>query len=127
MRLAVFIFAVCAIPASAATIYQCTDARGNKVFSQHPCGADSKKLDVAPTAPSGISSDEELYMYQASLRKVSRGMSARHARLAWGEPTKINRSNYTGTVKEQWVYRRGNTRTQYLYFENGVLTGWSDN
>jgi len=127
MRRIAFILAFCTNAATATTVYQCADARGNKVFSQHPCGVDFKKVDVSPTAPSGISSDEELYMYNASLRTVSRGMTARHAKLAWGEPTKINRSNYTGTVKEQWIYRRGSASTQYLYFKNGILTGWSEN
>lgn len=37
--------------------------------------------------------------------------------LSWGKPEKINKSVYGNIIKEQWVYN-----SQYLYFENGILT-----
>jgi len=63
------------------------------------------------------------------------GMTDEQAAIAWGRPTKINRTITTHGVREQWVYsgdgsiardlyRR--TRTCYLYFENGILTAIQD-
>lgn len=51
-------------------------------------------------------------------RKVFVGMTADQARMSWGEPKDINKTD-TGRVKhEQWVY----STKRYLYFENGKLT-----
>ena len=36
---------------------------------------------------------------------------------SWGKPRKINRTTYSKTVREQWVYDGG-----YLYFTDGTLT-----
>jgi hypothetical protein len=36
----------------------------------------------------------------------------------WGKPNKVNRSTNKYGVREQWVYEDSN----YLYFENGILT-----
>lgn len=48
--------------------------------------------------------------------KVNIGFTSKMTLLSWGEPDKINRSSYN----EQWVYG-----DQYLYFENGKLTGFN--
>jgi hypothetical protein len=51
--------------------------------------------------------------------KVFVGMTAKQVRMSWGTPQKIY-NTITGNVKnEQWVYHDN----QYLYFQNGVLTG----
>ena len=55
------------------------------------------------------------------LKKILIGMTKDQARLSWGNPTKINRSSYG---PEQWVYRRG-SNTQYIYFEDGVVSAWN--
>jgi hypothetical protein len=47
------------------------------------------------------------------------GMTAKQALASnWGKPYKINKSTNAYGVREQWVYEGSN----YLYFENGVLT-----
>lgn len=48
--------------------------------------------------------------------KVKVGFTEEMARMAWGEPSDINRSSYG----DQWVYH-----SQYLYFENGILTAFN--
>ena len=49
------------------------------------------------------------------------GMTKTQGRLSWGDPDQIHRTVVGNNVDEQWVY--GN---DYLYFENGILTGWQD-
>ena len=51
------------------------------------------------------------------------GMTDEQARLSWGPPTKTNRSVGSWGVHEQWVYRYKYS-SDYLYFENGILTSW---
>ena len=40
----------------------------------------------------------------------------------FGEPQRKNKTTTGNTVREQWVYGNGN----YVYIENGVVTGWQD-
>tara|TARA_R110000824_G_scaffold384276_1_gene578167 strand:+ start:415 stop:909 length:495 start_codon:yes stop_codon:yes gene_type:complete len=54
-------------------------------------------------------------------KKIMIGMTKDQAKLSWGNPRKINKSSYG---PEQWVYRRGSS-TQYIYFEDGVVTAWN--
>lgn len=56
-------------------------------------------------------------------KKIFIGMPAAAVRASWGEPDKINTSNYNGVVKEQWIYRG---EKNYVYLENGVVTSWQD-
>lgn len=52
-------------------------------------------------------------------RGVSPGMTGQDViESSWGRPERINRTDYPGGYREQWVYGGGN----YLYFHNGVLT-----
>ena len=39
------------LSASAASVYQCEDGKGRKVFSDKPCGDDAAKVQVDPIAP----------------------------------------------------------------------------
>lgn len=50
--------------------------------------------------------------------KIKIGMPKEVAILSWGEPKTINKANYKNLTQDQWVYNN-----QYLYFENGILTG----
>ncbi len=52
------------------------------------------------------------------------GMPQVAVRIAWGEPTKINRTvSIGGFVIEQWIYRDHGTN---LYFDDGMLVSWQD-
>lgn len=54
-------------------------------------------------------------------QKIKLGMTPEQTRLSWGEPDDINRTVGSFGTYEQWVYA-GN----YVYFENGKLTGWQN-
>ena len=58
--------------------------------------------------------------------KVKRGMTKEQAIYSWGRPDDINSSTGSWGTHDQWVYRRGELSTQYLYFENGILTSWQN-
>lgn len=55
-------------------------------------------------------------------KKIQIGMTEEMVLDSWGVPDDINRTVGSWGVHEQWVYGLG----QYLYFENGKLTGWQD-
>src|SRR5262249_13909983 len=48
------------------------------------------------------------------------GMTSEQVTLVMGKPMQINQTGGHSGSREQWVY----TEHMYLYFENGVLTGW---
>lgn len=59
------------------------------------------------------------------------GMTTAEVKASWGKPDDINRSVGSWGVHEQWIYYKISTfglsyTTQYLYFENNILTGWQD-
>jgi len=56
--------------------------------------------------------------------QVALGMTTEQVLLSWGNPNDVNRSVGSWGVHEQWVY--GYSSRTYLYFENGILTSWSD-
>lgn len=51
--------------------------------------------------------------------KAKIGMTKELCEFAWGKPSKINKTLVSGSAQEQWVYGDG---SNYLYFENGILT-----
>ena len=40
---------------------------------------------------------------------------------SWGKPEHINSTVTALVVHEQWIYA-----DSYLYFDNGILSGWQD-
>jgi len=59
-------------------------------------------------------------------KKVKIGMTKYQVMVSWGKPDDINRSVGSWGTHEQWIYKRGNFKSQYLYFENGKLTSLQD-
>ncbi len=53
--------------------------------------------------------------------KVELGMNTHMVFYAWGRPDDVREIITSDGEREQWVYKKPNTRTQYLYFENGLL------
>ena len=49
--------------------------------------------------------------------KIQLGMNKEQVKLSWKEPKKVNKTIRSGIISEQWIYE-----SQYLYFENGILT-----
>ncbi|WP_159105878.1 DUF4124 domain-containing protein [Ideonella sp. B508-1] len=120
----------------AAAINKCKTPEGRTVYQDAPCpGAESVNLSGAGKAD--LSSPGALYMQREIARQdrnskvrdaiargaVSIGMTADEVVQSWGRPTKVNRSIGAGGAHEQWVYDRGDFRAQYVYLDNGVVTG----
>jgi len=57
--------------------------------------------------------------------KIVLGMTQTMVQASWGPPSDINRSVGPWGVHEQWVYGDF-PYSQYLYFENGVLSSWQE-
>ena len=53
--------------------------------------------------------------------KIFIGMMREYLILSWGEPERINKSAGSWGVHEQFVYS-----SQYVYVENGIVTGYQD-
>ncbi len=53
--------------------------------------------------------------------KISLGMTPDQVRASWGPPNDINETVGAWGVHAQWVYG-----SQYVYFENDVLTSWQN-
>jgi hypothetical protein len=58
--------------------------------------------------------------FAISEKKIMIGMTPQHVLRAWGRPLRINESVGANYHHEQWVY----AASQYIYFQNGVLTSW---
>ncbi len=62
----------------------------------------------------------EKYGEPISQGKVLLGMTTEMCKLAWGEALEVNGTVVNGLRHEQWVY----SWKHYLYFDNGILTGY---
>src|SRR5690554_3050753 len=128
-----------------AAIYQCT-VNGQTVFSDHPCGEDSKQIENRPAPAIGgrfdTGTDVELYkpdvrrqpakpercpyINSTDLRrlivqnKIKRGMKPDDVRRSWGAPSSIRTGGRT-----QWTYHYPDYSANYVYFEHGCVVDWS--
>jgi len=59
-------------------------------------------------------------------KQVMIGMTKDDVIASWGRPDDINRSISASGTSEQWVYERGDYDSQYVYFDNGVVSYISD-
>lgn len=57
---------------------------------------------------------------------VELGMTKEQVVASVGRTSHTNRNVGSWGVHEQWVYEHGIRRSDYLYFENGILTSYSD-
>ena len=124
-----------AFPISALAINKCTDKNGKVTYQEHACSNSDAASQAVKTAPSLSTGDDaagqarlakiksDNAQFDAMIDgKVMRGMSESQVQNAWGHPTKINRSVGSYGTHEQWVYDRGQNGSQYVYFENGVVS-----
>ncbi len=58
--------------------------------------------------------------------RVTIGMTPCAARAAWGAPRDINRTTTAYGVREQWVFRASSYDSNYLYFQDGLVTSIQD-
>ena len=107
------------VPAHA--VNRCVDPSGAVSYQEAPCPGRGAALKLAPVP---ASDPVAVRLNNAVARgEVSVGMSADQVRRAWGTPEKINRTVAGSGVREQWVYDRGEARFQYVYLDNGVVSG----
>ena len=55
--------------------------------------------------------------------EVKKGMTTHMVYYALGRPDEVNETTGVEGLREQWVYARSGTKTRYLEFKDGVLTG----
>lgn len=120
MKLKSIAFAVTVVLSSSAYAgaYKC-QVDGKTVYQQSPCTGQTETATEMKIVDNGKSTG-------LIKGNVKIGMSKDDVIWSWGKPTKINDSYVAGHVNEQWVYDRGNFRSQYLYFEDGLLKSWQN-
>jgi len=130
--------AALALPAWA--VNKCTEPDGRVVFQDAPCQGVGEKLKIPGErkASDGSKSSDDLQtrfeqnmrilreQQEIADRPVSIGMTAEEVISTWGRPMKVNTTVTPGKRSEQWVYRRGRSRTQYVYLDNGVVRATQD-
>ena len=122
-----------AFSAPAWAVNKCTGADGKLTFQDAPCADKGEKIEVRPA--SGHASLKAQGEAQARvermkldttmaeairLQKPLVGMTMAQLQEAMGLPTKVNASNYNGTLSDQVIYERPH-ETWYVYTRNGVV------
>lgn len=103
---------------------KCKGPDGKVSYQEAPCQQGDAQTELNIPKPKQLTADEQRITSATASGKVTRGMTAAQVRSSWGDPTKINRTVGSYGVHEQWVYDRGNFRSQYVYLENGVVTSF---
>jgi len=57
-------------------------------------------------------------------RKIRMGLTTKQVILSWGYPDDKNSSVGSYGRHEQWIYKHGDFKADYLYFENDILTSY---
>lgn len=126
---------LCACGAASAQIYRCPDAAGRTVIQQQPCTGGTK-MEVKPASGSDSALDAEAAKERAASnaseqqiliaigkRQPAIGMSEANLRMAMGNPLRINRGNYSGRTRDQWIYERQDA-TWYVYVRDGFVSSF---
>lgn len=124
-------------------VFKCTAPDGTLTFSDKPCpGQATEELDIKTPAQEErerrlkieqeraeriAAVDSDLRRRQIEEGKVGVGMTPEQVRLSWGNPDDINRTVADYGTREQWVYERGGTDRQYVYFRDDVVSSISSN
>jgi len=91
-----------------------TEARHNQLVKDAQDSEDQKKQHKADIIKKYGPTNGNLI----NNHKLAIGMTKEMCIASWGEPESINTTTMSGLVHEQWVY----SMTEYVYFENGILT-----
>lgn len=121
----VVVAAIALLPgAQAWAINKCVGPDGKVSYQEGDCPAASKAESIKVPEPPPIDPNENVYNAAIARGRIMSGMTAAQVRRAWGSPTKINRSTGSYGTRDQWVYDRGGIgNTQYVYLDNGIVTG----
>lgn len=109
--------------AVAEAVFKCVDASGAVAYQDKPCAGSGEVVQLEDSPP--MASQEVRLIEMANRGRIMAGMSSYQVQVAWGKPTSINKSFIAGEIHEQWVYRRGPGEAQYVYLEDGVVTGFN--
>lgn len=136
-----------------AKVYMCKED-GKTTFSQTSCEGVMQEIEVKESyavnneeqIAAQKKNEEYLRLYEEKKEKeyadkmfkrkianainqhqVMIGMSATEVVRSWGKPNDINSSDGSYGSHDQYVYRRVNNETQYVYLEDGIVTSWGNN
>jgi len=124
--------------AYAGSFYQC-EVDGKKTFQDTPCkgaGVDENRIEIRVANPT-VSNNERSNKHWDGMarqydlrvatqkREVMIGMTPEQVRRSWGKPSSVNKSYVAGKSREQWVYDKGRSRNQYIYFDDGLVSAWN--
>jgi hypothetical protein len=104
--------------------YKCVDGSGKTSFQERPCDNNTKQTEIEVKQGPQLTPEQQRILRATAAGRVTRGMTAAQVRSAWGRPTKINSTTGSYGTHEQWIYDRGDFRSQYIYLQNGVVTSF---
>lgn len=104
--------------------YKCIDTNGRTIFQQTQCKRGEVQTELNIRIPPPLTAAQQRILRATATGEVTRGMTAAQVESSWGSPSKINRSVGSYGSHEQWIYDRGNSRSQYIYLENGIVTSF---
>lgn len=120
-----------------AEVYKCKNPDGSFAFQETPCsGKEGEKVKIW-SAPTTEQTEQQLNYYQRqkvrldikrefdyaiASHEIKLGMTEEMVIQSWGNPAKVNTTVHNGGKSEQWVYRRGKVKSDYVYLENGIVT-----
>ncbi len=52
------------------------------------------------------------------------GMDKQAVIRSWGKPYRIEVAGNPKNQNERWIFNKGNSRIDYVYFESGIVQGW---
>jgi len=104
---------------ASAEVYRCT-VDGRVIYTDQPCGSQGTKMliDSAPATKSGESINLQ---NEASLGRITMGMTQAQVQLAWGRPAEITTEDDNAGSTEYWTYNRAGETTR-ISFQNGKVS-----
>ncbi len=102
--LAVCLTVVFASGHASAEIFRCT-INGQVVYSDHPCGSASTKIDIEPL-PQAKTTEGQRLQYEADLGRIAVGMTPGQVTQAWGRPVEISSEQDGMGSIERWTFNR---------------------
>lgn len=123
-------------PLASATVYKCKNPDGTYAFQEIPCpDKEGEKVRIWSGPPVEQVAQQSNYYQREKVRldikhdfdyaiashEIRIGMTEDMVIQSWGNPAKINTTIYSGGKSEQWVYRRGKVKSDYVYLQNGIV------
>ncbi len=71
-----------------------------------------------------VSTQVQAQFVKRDVSKLQVGMTTDQVRNEIGRPNHINKYGTSKGEEQQWVYQEGRYQSLYIYFENGLYTGY---